>query len=528
MKKILQYSIKYIYLIMMAAIFISVLFFYKFSLFILAQRFLFSVLVCMLIAFLFFLLLTLLFAKLTNSFGNISAFFVHHSKKLIFIATLVLFLTQVFVTWSSYFLTSWDVGELIKNAYNISNDATDNLNNLYFSRCPNNLLIVSIFVTIFDFAKLIGIDSMVNGVFLIIVLQCFISSLSGLLVFKTVMNITHRTFFSWVSWILFIFLAGSSPWIMIPYSDSMTLIFPILIVWLYSTLDTKKYIIAKWTTIAALSYVGYLLKPQVIITLIAIIIVQFLFTKFTKDCIKQLLQCAIPMSVTVVILSFMLSAYTERLPFQLDKNLEFGMTHYLMLGTNANSNGQFSADDVLYSLSFPTTEERTTANIKEYKKRVKDLGFIGYTRLMAIKTSSNYANGVFGWGQEGGQYFFDKKLKDKNALSPILKETFYLEGKYYKTFAITKQIIWFGILILCFFSLMGKPKKQLLTVALAIIGLTIFEAVFEARARYIFAYVPLYIVLASVGWNNIVTLISEGHPLKAFCNLWKKSSDTNH
>lgn len=38
---------------------------------------------------------------------------------------------------------------------------------------------------------------------------------------------------------------------------------------------------------------------------------------------------------------------------------------------------------------------------------------------------------------------------------------------------------------------------------LAIIGLTLFELIFEARARYLYTYVPLYIVLAIYGVSFI-------------------------
>ena len=38
---------------------------------------------------------------------------------------------------------------------------------------------------------------------------------------------------------------------------------------------------------------------------------------------------------------------------------------------------------------------------------------------------------------------------------------------------------------------------------LAIIGLTIFETVFEARARYLFTYIPMYIILAIMGGYSL-------------------------
>ena len=44
---------------------------------------------------------------------------------------------------------------------------------------------------------------------------------------------------------------------------------------------------------------------------------------------------------------------------------------------------------------------------------------------------------------------------------------------------------------------------------LAVIGLTLFELLFEARARYIYIYVPIYCILASIGFENIKNVIRE-------------------
>lgn len=476
-------------------------FFYKLSAFIMAQNFLLSVPLCILISLIFISLITMLFIKKTNLFTQ---FFKKCSMKLIIFATIILLILQIFVSWNSYFLSGWDVRQLINNAFDISNGKVDSLNNSYFSRYPNNLLIEYIFVTIFKFAKFIGIGSLQNRVFLIIILQCILSSLSGLLVFKTLFNFTQNHMISWTGWIFYILLIGTSPWVMIPYSDSMTLIFPILITWIWSLLKNNRYTILKWTLIAAISYIGYKLKPQIIITLIAIIIIQFLYTKFSKEGVIHLLKCAIPMAISVVILNFAVSGLTTSLPFQLDPNLELGLPHFLMQGLNEQTAGIFSIDDQHFSLNYPTTQERTKANLEESARRFNKLGPSGLIKLATTKTASNYANGVFGWSQEG--LFYAEILPDKSAVSPILKDTLYIDGKYYKVFAIIKQIIWFSILILSLFSLCGKDKahmKGLLLVALAIIGLTIFETIFEPRARYFYSYAPMYIILAAVGWRNI-------------------------
>lgn len=47
---------------------------------------------------------------------------------------------------------------------------------------------------------------------------------------------------------------------------------------------------------------------------------------------------------------------------------------------------------------------------------------------------------------------------------------------------------------------------------LSIIGLTIFELLFEARARYLFTYAPVYIILGTLGlWKLLSCKIQKGN-----------------
>ena len=468
---------------------------------------------CLFIAFILIVLLSIPFLHIT--WPRPITYFTKNSGKLIIAATVIFLIFQIFVSWSSYFLTGWDVKVLINSAYKIANGIPGLLKDSYFSRYPNNMFIEFLFVMIFRFAKLVGVTSLSHGVFFIIILQCILSSLSGYLIFQTLKNITGRFSLSWLGWGFYVLLIGTSPWVMIPYSDSMCLIFPILIIWLWSTIkNTEKHILIKWIFIAAFTFLGYKIKPQTVIVFIAIVIIEFLHTSFSKFNWKHFLKAMVSMMATVIVIHFVISGLTSTLPFQVDKNLSFGMSHFLMLGLNEKSEGRFSADDVRLSLSCPTTKERTKTNLAEAGRRIKNLGIAGTLRLAAVKTCSNYGNGVFGWSQEGGQYFYKTTFKDTTFLSPLLKDTLYMNGRSYRIFAVTKQILWFGILILSLFSLTNKDReshKKLLCVALSIIGITIFELIFEARARYLYSYTPLYVVLAMAGWQNLIFKIKSYH-----------------
>ena len=65
-------------------------------------------------------------------------------------------------------------------------------------------------------------------------------------------------------------------------------------------------------------------------------------------------------------------------------------------------------------------------------------------------------------------------------------------------------MLWLTILVLGIIATIRSEKDPLLAIVmLSLIGLTVFELLFEARARYLYTYAPLYILLASAGTQKI-------------------------
>ena len=62
------------------------------------------------------------------------------------------------------------------------------------------------------------------------------------------------------------------------------------------------------------------------------------------------------------------------------------------------------------------------------------------------------------------------------------------------------QTLWFGCLagLLLGFRLAGE-RKEIGVLKLSVIGIFLFETIFEARARYLFLYVPFILLLAMMG-----------------------------
>ena len=84
----------------------------------------------------------------------------------------------------------------------------------------------------------------------------------------------------------------------------------------------------------------------------------------------------------------------------LDSSQTFGMSHFLMMGNNEEGGGVYSEDDVIYSKSFATPQERKKANIQRAFERIKDMGTVGYSRFLAKKILTVYNDGTYAWAEK--------------------------------------------------------------------------------------------------------------------------------
>ena len=85
-------------------------------------------------------------------------------------------------------------------------------------------------------------------------------------------------------------------------------------------------------------------------------------------------------------------------------------------------------------------------------------------------------------------------------LSPLLRSIYYShEGALYPAYANVVQALWMGVLALCAAASLCRQDERAAVLMLTLLALTLFETLFEARARYLFIFAPLYIALATCG-----------------------------
>ena len=147
--------------------------------------------------------------------------------KLVLQLTLFAIPIQFYLTCNYYFRTGWDVGALDGGADALLLGNADSVSS-YLSIYPNNILLFLVMSICKRLDALFGIISPSNGTLPFILLNCFISSVTGWLTYQNVLHFcTHR--WAIIGFALYWGLVGISPWVGIPYSDSLALAFPSLI-----------------------------------------------------------------------------------------------------------------------------------------------------------------------------------------------------------------------------------------------------------------------------------------------------------
>lgn len=447
--------------------------------------------------------------------------------RLISILSVVLFLVELIISYGILFATGWDAGEVSWQAGLVA-AGEKALDNSYFSHYPNNLLITFLYSLAYRFMGIF--DLQMYGAVLIVLFQCFLSSLTGYLLYQISKKMFHSNKIAFLVWIIYGLWIGLIPWYMVTYSDPVGIIFPVLILWLYQSMENRKAIWWKSVGIGIVSFIGYQIKPTVLIIYIAILLLVILRFLGKEECnirIKQISGMVVAFLVVFHIYGCL--DIGKCMGFQLDKEQELTSTHFAMMGLSEKTNGVFDKADVDYSLSFPDKKLRQQENIKVIKERLHQYGFLGMVKHLSQKTLTNYNDGTFSWGKEGG-FFLEEIEKPEVIFSKELKSLYYNNGKYRLIFNTYMQFIWIMALLGVFLNFkLSFPKKKVTDVQwvimLSLVGIFLFVTIFEARARYLYIYVPMYILMGVQGYFQLFTIFGKKLKGQSLVELLRNKKD---
>lgn len=433
---------------------------------------------------------------------------------LIFLS-IVFFVLQIFIISKYYFIEKWDNLTIFNNALAIADGQRWKVENFYYGYYPNNIFLTIIYATVIRLSKIVGIYSYY---FILIVIQCLLFHVAALMLFATIKRLFKKEWLAWFGWLLCILFVGLQPWFSVPYSDASAFLFPILIVYLYTLkpiVKWKRY--ARWIAIALALYIGAKIKPHVAIVGIAIILYQMYIILRAKICDKQKLftkyrvVCLAASVAVVLILNFLIGIVENRI-IPVDRSKSVTIFHYFMIGMDYHSDGTY---DTKYVQASRASANPPLHDFNQGKSFINEMGFDGFVALMQRKMLSNYNDGLFSWWTEFRTRICATIKQPNGRIMQFIQDVYYPPdargcnmdvGKNYKWFQSAMQAVWLAILVLMMLSLLKSEYRSssvLLISMLAIVGLTVYEQIFEARARYLFTYLPIYVLIATAGAYSV-------------------------
>ena len=441
-------------------------------------------------------------------------------KRVVLIGTIILIAFQFFIIAGARFIAGWDVW-FITNVYDTNQVE-------YFSRYPNQLFLYGAFTGFAHFLQALGISNYYLG------LIC-LSSLSVAACVPMTAYVAKRMaghVVGYGAFVLSAVMCGLSPWIMVPYSDTFGMFFTVFILWCYVCLDKQVQnqgkqtsalagvhvdaridarTCCRWFLMGLAVVIGYAIKPTVIFVFVAIVVIELIqwlaslasrgsqTSQGSRDLRKTataIIACAFG-----VVLAFAFTSLVKNSTYDVDENAAFSATHFLMMGANPVSGGVWSVSDVELSDAANTPEERSRANLAEFKNRVMAMDLPQANLFLLKKLLTNFADGTFAWEIEGD--FYTQIIGTNEAVLGFygISPDASLDNN---TFAPLFQVLWLFVLVGCILIVLGRrPLKAETVIAFTLLMLSAFLMFFEARARYLFLYLPFFIILGTMGWNRL-------------------------
>lgn len=297
-------------------------------------------------------------------------------------------------------------------------------------------------------------------------------------------------------------------WMMVPYAytDSLSLpfIMGVIMAGLYGMehiqpqkgvllFNKKGYAdVICFLVVGALIAVGYWLKGNIVILFIALEIILFAKTSLKKWC-ELSVAMVTAFAITSLTLSLIISG-TGLLTKENSNRYKFPITHWIMMGMDRFG---ASGEDVAYTASFTSYEEKKVAVAQRMKEKFKKLGIEGLLNHYYKKATRD------GW--DSGMFSMDSMLnlpsgsivpKRRNELHEYITRT----GAHHAVFRPWAHAYWNALELLAligFFSIGKRKGEPLVMIRLFITGMVLFFMVWEANWRYIFgATLPVSILAA--------------------------------
>lgn len=398
---------------------------------------------------------------------------------------------------------TWDYGQLIRAAFSIVQGET--YNRLYFIRYPNNIILLFFETILCKVGKIYNSSITLKGVqsitILVNVIIIFINIIFTSLMAKKING--QKGYI--ISNILILIFAPFYLYATILYSDTIGMLLNITAFLLYYYLNNVKSSKIKKLLDILLALdiiIGFKFKATNIFIVIAIII-DWISQKEIKDIFKLILL----LIIILIPINFAINKWFG-LTAEEQEKYQFPYTHWIMMTLNPDKTGGYSEEDVQYTMSFNTIQERKEANISKIKERTKSYGTKELIhRILVTKNIYTWSNPTLGTDDYLGRFPNEKNF---------INEMVTVKGKNYSKYIKHIRSIYLILLTFMFISVIYNIKdknKYIFISQLLIVGIFLFELIWECHSRYLYTFLPFMIILATYSiakvYDSIINLSKE-------------------
>lgn len=431
------------------------------------------------------------------------------SNKTLLAIQLCIFVGQIFIMSHIYFVAGNDLHNILMGADLLVHGQYDLFyNTQYYQQCPNNLMLYAFIILATYLADILRINTYV----LLIGCNILLSNIAVLLIQLCLRILEINRKFVLISYIISIVLIAFSPWNIVPYTDMLSIVFPILSYYIYLRIREKDVnLILKSLIISIIPVVLCQFKVLNLIVFLAIGLTEIIVGERNKisAILKSLMGVSLSIAISMAV-NLGVNVITQYTP---DSDKALSIEWYLLLGTNKEAYGQWNYEDFNLAVTPKTRDERQKVVYSEITNRIKTYGVCEWIKHFSNKIHMFYNDGTFGWGVSGG--LVEYMPNSNSRVTQLMRQIFYPNenyniacsitgyGRYYMGYAMVCQCVWIWTVcgIFCF---IWKKSHNIYHIVLEItfLGVFAFTMLFEVSSRLLISYLPVFVVIMAKGLNN--------------------------
>ncbi|MCF6378549.1 glycosyltransferase family 39 protein [Nocardioides KLBMP 9356] len=433
-------------------------------------------------------------------------------RVLLLVALLAMFAVQVRLGYSIRFNPGWDAGFLETQTRGIV-DGTIPVESVAatLAAYPNNLFLASLMTRFWE--QWLGAGH-TDGDLGLVLVNAAVLCASVVFVYLAARRLGGPAT-AYVASLFCVVFVGVSPWIGVVYSDTVGML-PIAVLAYLAVLLRDVTGWARpllWLAVGVVGALGYAIKPTVVFAVLALVAVTVLTTAWrTWSSRDALLRVGAVLGLGVgAVIGLQATTLTidaaELSPPPGQTGAAFPVSHFLMMGAAEKPGpynpyyGAYRDEDALATLAVPIGEERERHGFEEYKARVSAMGPVGYARFLNDKATWTMGDGTFFMYGEGSMAAVPTPFAHGSATDRQVQSFLGLHGDRFWMVADTWQAFWLVVLLLMAAPLVLRDRDLDSLPAAAmragLLGLVLFVLFFEGRSRYLYLYLPFFLLLAS-------------------------------